>query len=129
MIGRIIVYGLLVLGVLYWIPLRLWFRRWGVGDGELKQPMAGDNEVPKPNYFAMLAVTIDAPVESVWPWLISRNQARVPRSMTSFLFMLALEPAAFIMTRKMLLGIKRRAEALCRESGTGPALPLPSVRA
>jgi hypothetical protein len=42
--------------------------------------------------------------------------------------MLALEPAAFIMMRKMLLGIKRRAEALCRESGSGPALLLPSVR-
>jgi hypothetical protein len=46
--------------------------------------------------------------------LISRSQARVPWTAGSFLFMLALEPAAFIMTRRMLLGIKRRAEALCR---------------
>jgi hypothetical protein len=61
--------------------------------------------------------------------LISRNQARVPRSITSCLVMLALEPAAFVMTRKMLLGIKRRAEALCRESGSRPALLLPPVRA
>jgi hypothetical protein len=29
--------------------------------------------------------------------------------------MAALEPAAFLMTRRMLIGIKRRAEALYRE--------------
>jgi hypothetical protein len=28
--------------------------------------------------------------------------------------MAAMDPAAFVMTRKMLLGIKRRAEALAR---------------
>jgi hypothetical protein len=44
--------------------------------------------------------------------LISRNRARTPRTAASMLFMAVLEPAAFIMTRKMLLGIKRRAEAL-----------------
>ena len=76
MSSMILVYGLLVLGILYWIPLRLWFRRWGVSDAELKQPMAGDNEVPKPNYFAMLAVTIDAPVEYVWPWLLQMGRGR-----------------------------------------------------
>ena len=48
--------------------------------------------------------------------LISRSRARVPHSVGSTLLMLALEPAAFIMTRKMLLGIQRRAEALQRQS-------------
>ena len=43
--------------------------------------------------------------------LVSRNRARIPRTVGSTLFMCALEPAAFIMTRKMLLGLKRRAEA------------------
>jgi hypothetical protein len=49
--------------------------------------------------------------------LISRNRARVPRTIGTTLFMWLLEPAAFIMTRKMLLGIKRRAESLaaCKE--------------
>jgi hypothetical protein len=216
MAGVIIAYALLALVVLYWIPIRLWYRRWGVTDAELNQPMPGDGEVSAPNYVEMLAVTIDAPVEYVWPWLmqmgkgrgglysydrldrlfgyldrpsadrilpeyqhlavgdvipiggaaggfpvravkpcdalvlggqtaafqwvwqfklvpvsnrqtrlISRNQARVPRSIGSFLFMLALDPAAFIMTRKMLVGIKRRAEALFRKSGAGPAFSLP----
>lgn len=44
--------------------------------------------------------------------LISRNRARVPSSIGWKLFMLVLEPAAFVMTRRMLLGIKRRAERL-----------------
>jgi hypothetical protein len=43
--------------------------------------------------------------------LISRNRARMPETTGSKLFMLVLEPAAFLMTRKMLLGIKHRAEA------------------
>jgi hypothetical protein len=44
--------------------------------------------------------------------LISRNRAHVPQTIGSTIFMWVLEPAAFIMTRKMLLGIKRRAESL-----------------
>jgi hypothetical protein len=46
--------------------------------------------------------------------LISRNRASLPRTLGSTVFMGFLEPAAFIMTRKMLLGIKRRAESLAR---------------
>jgi len=44
--------------------------------------------------------------------LISRNLVRVPRTFGSWMFMRAIEPAAFLMTRRMLLGLKRRAEAL-----------------
>jgi hypothetical protein len=44
--------------------------------------------------------------------LISRNRVRTARTLRSRVTMLALSPAAFLMTRKMLLGIKRRAEAL-----------------
>ena len=43
--------------------------------------------------------------------LVSRSRVRVPRTLASTLFMAVIEPAAFIMTRKMLLGIKRRAES------------------
>ena len=44
--------------------------------------------------------------------LVSRNRVRVPRSVGSWLFMRVIEPAAFLMTRRMLLGLKQRAEAL-----------------
>ena len=43
--------------------------------------------------------------------LVSRNRACLPKTLGASLFMAVLEPAAFIMTRKMLLGLKRRAEA------------------
>ena len=44
--------------------------------------------------------------------LVSRNAANVPATAGWWLFMCVLAPAAFIMTRRMLLGIKWRAEAL-----------------
>jgi hypothetical protein len=47
--------------------------------------------------------------------LISRNSVQFPRSLKSAAFLRMIEPAAFIMTRKMLLGIKRRAERLSQD--------------
>jgi len=44
--------------------------------------------------------------------LISRNRVAMPDTVHTRLFMLVLEPAAFLMTRRMLLGLKRRGEAL-----------------
>ena len=44
--------------------------------------------------------------------LVSRNRVNFPATVGSALFMCVIEPAAFIMTRKMLLGLKRRAETL-----------------
>jgi hypothetical protein len=44
--------------------------------------------------------------------LVSRNRVRVLRTLRARLTMLVIKPAAFVMTRKMLLGIKLRAEAL-----------------
>ncbi len=46
--------------------------------------------------------------------LVSRNRVWMAGSIRSRLTMLVIEPAAFVMTRKMLLGIKRRAETLTR---------------
>ena len=46
--------------------------------------------------------------------LISRNRVWMSRRLSSRFLMLFIEPAAFLMTRKMLLGIKRRAEALAK---------------
>jgi len=44
--------------------------------------------------------------------IVSRNSVRVPSTLGSWLFMRVIEPAAFLMTRRMLLGLKRRAESL-----------------
>ena len=44
--------------------------------------------------------------------LVSRNAASVPHTLGTWCFMRVIEPAAFLMTRRMLLGIKARAERL-----------------
>ena len=188
------------LGLLYWFPIRRWYRYWGATRAEIERDMPGDAEVPRAIYETTLAVTVDAPPADIWPWLVqlgyrrgglysydwldrlfgfldapsaeailpefqqlavgdvipvgrgagfpvsalepfralvlsgesegfrwtwqfglypiderrtrlvSRNRARMARTAGSTLFMCLLEPAAFIMTRRMLLGLKRRAE-------------------
>jgi hypothetical protein len=52
------------------------------------------------------------PVDEKRTRLVSRNAVRVPNTIGSWLFMRVIEPAAFLMTRRMLLGLERRAEAL-----------------
>jgi hypothetical protein len=48
--------------------------------------------------------------------LISRNRFRLPR-LRDKLGMIPMEPGSLVMERKMLRGIKRRAERLCRPVG------------
>jgi hypothetical protein len=58
-------------------------------------------------------VTIDAPVEAVWPWLAQLGQDRGGFYGYEWLENLAgcrMRNAQFIMERKMLLGIKAHAE-------------------
>ena len=57
------------------------------------------------------------PVDERRTRLVSRNRVRVPRTLGSWLFMRVIEPAAFLMTRRMLLGLKHRAEALAATRG------------
>jgi hypothetical protein len=52
------------------------------------------------------------PIGSGRTRLLSRNRVRVPASLRAKLTMALIQPAAFVMTRKMLLGLKGRAEAL-----------------
>lgn len=44
--------------------------------------------------------------------LVTRGTERVPNTTDGWLFMRVMEPAAFVMTRRMLLGLKQRAETL-----------------
>lgn len=193
---------ILSLTLLYWFPIRRWFARWGTTEADLARAMAGDSIVVKPTHSATHAVTVDAPPEDIWPWLmqlgyqrgglysydwldrlfgyldapsadrilpefqhlvvgdvipvgrgrgfpvtvlepcralvlsdtnngfewvwqfglyrlengrtrlVSRGTQRFANTFGTWLFMRVMEPAAFLMTRRMLLGLKRRAEAL-----------------
>jgi hypothetical protein len=190
-----------VLATLYWFPVRRWLARWGTTSEELTRPMAGDAILPNPTHWATHAVTIEAPPDDIWPWLvqlgyrrgglysydwldqlfgildgpsahevltafqqlavgdkirlgprqeltvaalhekralvlrysgdefqwvwqfglyplneqrtrlISRGTERYKNSAGAWLFMRVMEPAAFVMTRRMLLNVKHRAEA------------------
>ena len=43
---------------------------------------------------------------------VDRSTERIPNRVIGWLFMRVMEPAAFIMNRRMLVGVKQRAEAL-----------------
>jgi hypothetical protein len=57
------------------------------------------------------------PVDRTRTRLVSRNRVRVRRTVGSWLLMRVIEPAAFLMTRRMLLGLKCRADALAVAHG------------
>ena len=44
--------------------------RWGATDGEVGDAMPGDGEVPGPQFAVTRAVTIAAPPQAVWPWIV-----------------------------------------------------------
>jgi hypothetical protein len=50
--------------------IRHWYLRWGATDEELARPMPMDEHAPSPNLNSTMAITIDAPPEKVWPWLV-----------------------------------------------------------
>ena len=54
------------------------------------------------------------PIAPAQTRLISRNRVRIRGRIRRMLTIAVIDPAAFLMTRKMLLGIKRRAERMAR---------------
>ena len=66
----------LTLALLYWFPIRRWMSRWGATPSELSQVMAGDSLVEEPTYSGTMAVSINAPPEDIWPWLVQIGYQR-----------------------------------------------------
>jgi hypothetical protein len=60
------------------------------------------------------------PLDDQGTRFVTRGTERVPKTLLWWLGMRIIEPASFIMTRRMLLGVKERAEAL-RTSRQWPA--------
>jgi len=59
--------GAEVAAYLLWRPRML---RWGATAEEAGEPLPGDDHTPHPRVQSTRAVTIDAPPEQVWPWLM-----------------------------------------------------------
>jgi hypothetical protein len=55
---------------------RHWHLRWGATDAEVAAPMPGDELVSHPSFNTTRAITIDAPPENVWPWLVQIGYGR-----------------------------------------------------
>jgi hypothetical protein len=49
---------------------RRWHRHWGATRIEITEALPGDNLLPHAQYRSTRAITIDAPPEAVWPWLV-----------------------------------------------------------
>jgi hypothetical protein len=58
----------------YVLGLRPWHLKWGATEEEARAPLPGDDLVPEAKGSATHAVTINAPVADVWPWLVQVGQ-------------------------------------------------------
>lgn len=56
--------------------LRPWYSRWGATEAEVKKRLPGDEQVPQPNLESTRAITIQASMVRVWPWLVQMGQGR-----------------------------------------------------
>lgn len=65
-----------VLHVAYWKFVRPWYLHWGTTEAERQRQLPGHDFVPVPAVQNTQAVTIDAPPEAVWPWLIQIGAGR-----------------------------------------------------
>lgn len=67
---------LFVLVLFYLTLFRPWQLRWGATDDEIKRSMLGDDIVGKPSFNATRAVTINAPAENIYPWIVQMGVKR-----------------------------------------------------
>ncbi|MBN1267236.1 MAG: hypothetical protein JXA25_17220 [Anaerolineales bacterium] len=67
---------LFVLMLFYLIFFRPWQLRWGATDDEIYRSMQGDDIVEKPSFNATRAVTINAPAENIYPWIVQMGLNR-----------------------------------------------------
>lgn len=73
----LLVGGAQVAGTVIAAPaLRRFYNRHGATDEELSRPLPGDGLVVEPKLGYTRAITIDAPPERVWAWLVQFGQGR-----------------------------------------------------
>jgi hypothetical protein len=60
----------------YVLFLRPWHVAWGATEEEQFQAMPGDDIVDRPQMGSTRAVTVAAPPEAVWPWVVQIGQGR-----------------------------------------------------
>lgn len=66
----------LSLAIVAIVAVRRIARRSGVGNSELREPLPGDDVLRQPKVEWTRATTIEAPPESVWPWIVQMGFGR-----------------------------------------------------
>ena len=59
-----------LMGIVFFGWYRPWQLTWGATADEVSAPMIGDDVVVGPTFNATRAITVDAPPDAVWPWLV-----------------------------------------------------------
>ena len=72
----ILVPAVFVAGAAYVLFGRPWHMRWGATDEEISASLPGDELCPETTAQVTHAITIDAPPEDVWPWILQIGQDR-----------------------------------------------------
>lgn len=60
----------------YFLLVRPWHLNWGVTEEEARRPLPYDQLVPRPIAQITHAITIHAPADEVWRWLVQMGQGR-----------------------------------------------------
>jgi hypothetical protein len=68
--------ALLTAGLVYHVGLRHWCLRWGTTPAEVHATLPGDDLFPVYTSEATHAITVNAPPERIWPWLMQIGQDR-----------------------------------------------------
>jgi hypothetical protein len=74
--GLTIVVALTAAVAAYAAIARRWMLAWGATRAERSGPLPGDDVVSSARYVTTRAVTVDAPPERIWPWLVQMGQDR-----------------------------------------------------
>jgi hypothetical protein len=69
-------FAILTFALLYWFPVRRWMNGWGTTPSDRTRVMAGDALLVDPTYSGTAAITINAPPEHIWPWLVQIGYQR-----------------------------------------------------
>jgi hypothetical protein len=75
-IGIGIAVALGIAGFVYALVIRPWHLRRGATDAEVRRSLPGDDLVPDPKCGYTHAITIEASVSEVWPWLVQIGYKR-----------------------------------------------------
>ncbi|MCI0584324.1 MAG: hypothetical protein L0227_15790 [Chloroflexi bacterium] len=77
MIKRIVVgSAIAAAGWAGYVAAQRWYRTWGVDPDAVGKVLPGDELVPEPTACDTRALTIDAPPDAVWPWLVQMGYGR-----------------------------------------------------